>query len=792
MNPSEPSPATQGRRTSGFGWKSILTGIAGALAIAWANSFNTNFLHGPDLIGNHLPVGPLAILMALGVLWNPTVGRLAARLRFAPRELVVALVVMSMCCCVPASGLFRYFHRMIALPVVQEAGKPNWQREGTLAKVPERLFPLLRDAERFSLVAALELEPPDDPAVREVLFHIDTAVLVPAPLAADTAARALEETRQRVAAIGASPDGRKLVNGLVALVPAEDDRSPYAESFRAVRERYQALLPSARREYERVYGGFVQGLAIGDKAVPFSELPWKPWISAMTAWAPMILLMMVCVISLSLVVHRQWSRHEQLSYPLATVATALVERSEGRLLPTILGDRLFWWGFLPILGIHLMNYLAVWFPHHVPRLEFGWGFSGELRALFPVLDNVGDPFVSWGRIYFILVAIAYFISTEMALGIGLSSIALLLVSVQVFQATGGGTDMSSARGGAYFAYAALILYTGRSYYLSVLRKAFTVRRAAAEDREPVWSARIFLAGFAGFVAVLAGPFGVDWFVALLFAATVLVLFLVLTRIVCETGLPFIQANWYPSTFLASTLGIGALGSVPLVMICYLTPIIAEDPREALMPYVANGLKLAENTGVRPFPLAWLGFGAIAIALVTCFISWTVGIYNDGSYSDNYAVVVPSIHLDAASRGLAQLADTGQMAQADATHGIAKLGQVSFLGNGQALSWAAFGAIAVIACSFCRFSFTWWPIHPVLFLVWGTYPANCGWPSFLLGWAIKMLVVRFAGGKIYNQLKPLFIGIIIGEIFAIAMVIVSGFAYYSATGTLPKTYSVMPG
>lgn len=796
MSTSESAPAATVSRQPAFTWKAILFGIAGALGIAWVDNFNTSVLRGPMLIGNHLPIAPLALLILAGVLWNPLIGRFIRPLLFNPREMTVALVLMCMCCWMPASGFYRYFHRLVALPAIQEPGKPNWQREATLDKIPEHLFPLLRNPERFALVAALQQTPPADPAVRTVLDRIDTAALLPGPLAADSASRALEATRARVAAaVVADPSlapAKTLADSLTTLVPADADPSAYAASFRSVRDGFQRLLPPARKEYERVYGGFVQGLAVGDRKVPMSELPWGPWFHAMAYWAPMILLFMVCIVAMALIVHRQWSRHEQLSYPLATVTTALVERSEDRLLPTIVANKLFWFGFLPVIGFHMLNYLAVWFPANVPRIELGWGIGGELRQLFPVMNNVGDPAVGWGRIYFLLVAIAYFISSEMALSMGLSSILLLMMSIQVYNVTGGSVDGDSARSGAYFAYAGLLLYTGRTYYWAVLRKAFTARRLEEGDREPVWAARIFLAGFAGFVAVLAGPFGMDWFIALLFALTMMVLFLVATRVVCETGTPFIQCGWYPGTLLASTLGVGALGSVPLVMVCYLTPILAQDPREALMPYVSNGLKMAENTGVRRFPLAWLGFGAMAIALVVCFVSWTKGIYNDGSFADGWAVGVPSIHLDQASRGLAQLADTGQLAQADATHGLAKLGEVSGVGNGRALSWVAFGAIAVIGFAVARFSFTWWPIHPVLFLVWGTYPAQCAWPSFLLGWAIKMLVVRFAGGKVYNQLKPLFIGVILGEIFAIAIIIVSGYAYYLDTGAQPKSLSILPG
>ena len=794
---AESTPSAAIGQTKTFTAKALLLGLAGAIAIAWVNNFNGNVLHSPDLIGNHLPTGPLALVMLLGVIWNPLVGRWCRPLLFNPREMTVVLVIMLCCSWLPASGFYRYFQRMVALPAIQLPGKPNWQTHDVLGQIPERLFPLLRDPERFALVTTLEALTIKDPAINKALSIIDTAALTTESLPPDADRKALETTRTRIAAHARTDhrwsEAKTLADGLKSIVPAASDQTSFAVAFRLVREGYQARLPAARQEYERVYGGFVQGLAVGDRKVPMSEIPWAPWLSSMAYWAPMVLLFMVLIVSMSLIVHRQWSRHEQISYPLATVTTALVETKPGATVPAILANRLFWFGLIPILSLHMLNYASVWFPSHIPRIDLGWGFGGELRALFPILNNVNDPWISWGKISFLIVGLSFFISSEMSLSMGISSLALLFVNLQTYHLTGGSPDMESARSGAYFAYAGILLYTGRTYYWAVLIKALGVRPIEDVDREPVWAARIFMLAFVGFVMVLAGPFGMDWFVAALFSLTVMVLFLVFTRIICETGTPFMQAGWYPGTFLTSTLGFSALGSIPLVMVCYLSPILAQDPREALMPYMQTGLKMAENTGVRRTPLAWIAFGAMAIALVICFVSWTKGIYQDGSFNDNWASInVPSIHLDAASRGLEMLSDTGQGAVADATTGVAKLGLISGVGHARELTWILLGAGGVILFSSLRLSFGWWPLHPVIFLVWGAYPMLCSWPSFMLGWAIKQMVVKFAGGKSYNQLKPLFIGVILGEIFAVAVVIVVGYFYYLSTGMVPKSYWILNG
>jgi uncharacterized membrane protein YGL010W len=83
---------------------------------------------------------------------------------------------------------------------------------------------------------------------------------------------------------------------------------------------------------------------------------------------------------------------------------------------------------------------------------------------------------------------------------------------------------------------------------------------------------------------------------------------------------------------------------------------------------------------------------------------------------------------------------------------------------------------------------------VLFLVWGTYPANGCWSSFLLGWAIKGAVVRFGGGKVYQKLKPVFIGMIAGELLAAGFSMFFEIIYSWTTGKLPlkEGFSILMG
>jgi hypothetical protein len=105
---------------------------------------------------------------------------------------------------------------------------------------------------------------------------------------------------------------------------------------------------------------------------------------------------------------------------------------------------------------------------------------------------------------------------------------------------------------------------------------------------------------------------------------------------------------------------------------------------------------------------------------------------------------------------------------------------------------AFGFGSVALLSFMRLRFAWWPVHPVIMLVAFTYPILCMWPGFFFGWMIKLAVIKFGGGKVYNKLKPFMVGIIAGELTWVFLYFLFGLVYHSITGLPPKAYYIFPG
>lgn len=810
MNGPDAQPADAQPQPRAFTAKSLLTGVALALVVVVVAWFNDQVLKLSPAIGNYMPALPIGLTLLLAFVWNPLFGRWP-RLAFSPRELAVVLGLTLLVSWIPVSGMMRYFQRSVIAPQIQAAVRPEWRQVDLLGHLPRELFPLGGSAESLALSEAIAAEraalaagsvETDAVTSQAYAAALDLAMLIPP-----------QQWRDRDRELVRTNTGRALLRmqsadpvrwaGAATLLQAmptalgHGDDAPAA--WRLAHRRLDAVftlrLPAAQQVYERTYPGMALGLPVGDETIAMTAVPWQAWIPALVYWLPLVLLLALALLMLSVVVHRQWSRHEQLTYPIAGVCGSLLQREPGTRVSGIVRERLFWFGLAPVFAIHLLNYLALWFPGSLPAITLHWSQWGMIAELFPTTSSAGGAgSLGYGDIYFVIIGLAFFISSEVSFSIGISGMLVVLFCVQFYGATGATVDLRSARSGACIGYVLLLIYTGRVYYWAVLKGALGLRTTVAPDDDaPVWAARLFLLAFAGFIALLVGAFQLDWLIAVVYALTVMLFFLFITRVVCETGIPFVQAGWHPAELITSLFGVSAIGAAPLVMICYLGSVLSEDPREALMPYAANALKVAEGAKAPRMKLAMVGFGVMIVAVIVAFIATTWGMYNFGSSGDAWAQQVASRRLGDAARGVGTLVETGQYAASTAAEGLGKLPLLAEnVGKGRELGWISFGILAVISVALLRFRWAGFYLHPVLFVVWDTYSTNRIWLSFLLGWIIKEVVVRFGGGRVYQQLRPLFIGLIMGELVAVMMTLVTGWAYYFATGKMPVTMSIFAG
>ena len=543
-------------------------------------------------------------------------------------------------------------------------------------------------------------------------------------------------------------------------------------------------------EKKRVYDAFQTGSALQDE----KGVPWDAWLMPIIGgWAPLFILVSLCLVALSFLVHRQWSRHEQLAYPIAKIGSAVFERSENRALPNLFYNNMFKIAIIIVLLFHGVRFLHVYWPSGFPDVQTRTWFNFILE-IFPVLKQSGTFYVHYFNFYFCIVGISYFLAREVGLTLGLAPFLLAAFGAQMYLSTGsavGSGDVSSTRVGAYLVYAAIILYAGRNYYIPILKKAFFLNPKTKVEEDGVFAARLLIISFTSLIIVLWLSFGLDLDLACLFSVLALLMFLVFTRIICETGMPYLQSAWEPSAVIIKAFGVTSLGAAPIVLLYYISAVLLADPKESLMPYVSNGLKMGEDNNIK---LKKIIMVFIFISVGAVFLSMGTRLYQQYTYGGNALNYkwadynVPKGVLGNASHDLSLLEDLGERAAPGSSEGPGIIDRIANINpDSDLMTFMLIGGGGVLLFALLRFRYTWFPLHPVLFLVWGIGPLNRTFYSFLIGWMIRELIVKFGGGKVYQDLKPFFIGLILGELFMMAMGMLFALIYFMFTGDDPPVF-----
>ena len=351
--------------------------------------------------------------------------------------------------------------------------------------------------------------------------------------------------------------------------------------------------------------------------------------------------------------------------------------------------------------------------------------------------------------------------------------------------------------GAFTGVMLMLLYTGRHFYGRVFRCALWPAGGNARDAGPVWGARIFLIGAGAFIANLV-LVGLDWQLAVLYTAMLLMVFVVMGRIIAETGLFFLAPRLYPGALLLGLLGGQALGPRMAAIMMVVSMVFVLDPREVLMPFLVNGLKIADMKHV-PTGRVALGAGlalvvGLAVGLpVTLYIQYDRGCPMADRWATRRSPQSPFLQVMHMQQRLAAqsadgAADAVAAREADAApSGWRRLARMQPRPIGVVGFTVSFAL--VIGLSLARLRFARWPLHPVLLLVWNTYPARIFAASFLIGSLVKYAVTRYGGAGVYQRLKPLMLGLIAGELLGDAIPMLIGLLYHLFTGEPPRSFSV---
>ena len=473
-------------------------------------------------------------------------------------------------------------------------------------------------------------------------------------------------------------------------------------------------------------------------------------------------------------------------------------RGQGSVWPAVTQSRLFWGGMITVIVIHMVNGTRAWIPAFFLQIPLKFDFT-PLAKLF---ENVGKVNTGWSLFtpvfYPSLIAFAFFLTTEVSLSLGLSTLFWTILGT-FFVANGMVVQGGWAEGnmqnllmfGSYVGVAVIVLYVGRRHYWDVTKAAVGFSRSVETPGYSVWAARL-LALCVGVGVWLLTTAGLDWVLALIFIGLCLLIMSVVARANAETGAIFLQAGWLPMAIIGGLLGMEQVGPTAYIIMAIASVTLVCDPREAVMPYLVNAMEISDRAGgvaprkISPVLAVMVGLGLVAALTATLWYQYRFGLsVNDGWARNN----VSQMPLDKLTSHVSALSATDSLQQSLQIHGLQRIWSAA--PTGETLGWIGLGVGLVLVTAAARLRLSWWPLHPVIFLFWGTYPASVFAYSFLLGWLIKTAVVKLMGAKGYHQIKPLMVGIISGELLAILLGLLIGGCYYAAKGLLPIRYAIFP-
>ena len=494
---------------------------------------------------------------------------------------------------------------------------------------------------------------------------------------------------------------------------------------------------------------FFEGAPRGER------IPWLLWLRPLAYWLPFVLALYLAMISVMVLLRKQWIENERLVFPLAQVPIAMIQDDEAgaSLIKPLFKNPLMWLGFAIPAIVQSLNGLNYYFPAIPSTSIASWSGFG-----IPLFRNTINLRIAFS---FQMLGFSYFINRDIAFG--LCFFYLLNTAQQgIFNVLG--VDSPDPILGSYSNYTGAIivhqgfgaiivlvlfgLWTARKHLSDVFRKAFH-GDSAVDDSGEILSYRVavwMLLASLTFMGVWLWQSGLPGWITPLYLFLAFVLFIGITRVVAEGGLAFIFAPMIASDFVAAGFGTQALGSSGIVALAF-TYVWASDILTFVMAACANGLKLVEETIRKERRLIF--WGMLIAIVVTLFSSiWAIL-----ELAYRYGGINTSPHFFGPDATYAFDNAAARMKAPEGPHW-------------QNWGYTAMGGIIMGLLMLARQRFLWWPFHPLGFPISAVFGTM--FFSVFLAWAIKSVVMKYGGPRLYLKTRPFFLGLILGQFVTVGV------------------------
>lgn len=512
--------------------------------------------------------------------------------------------------------------------------------------------------------------------------------------------------------------------------------------------------PQSQEAVEWFYEGLPEGKSI----------PWGVWVVPLLWWLSFIAVVFFASLCVIVILRRQWVVHERLTYPLAQVPLLMTEGEEDPSpWPRFMRNRMFWVGALIPMVIVAWEILH-WFYPTLPSTGL---FRGRYLRTAPEFPPIRF------QLFFPLIGFTYLINLDVSFSIWFFYV-LGIIQVGVLNRFGlgiGRGDTYTSEGDAslgWLSFGGFVLmvwlgiWMARGHLRGVARKAFTPASDVDDSdellgyRTAVWGLVFALV----YMALWLRQLGMTWPVIALFLFAAFTLYIGITRIVVEGGLVFLRGPMIPQPFVIRMLGSVNIPA-PAMTALALSYAWFCDVKAFFMPAVAHATKLLEI--VRIHRKAVLT-GVVVAAVVGTLVSVTFVLHTGYTFGAHH-------------RGFWIFGGGARVPYDNVLEKIRN----PFGPDWTRLKLLVIGGGIMFGLMAARFRFPWWPIHPIGYAVSFTWPIWMSASSVFLGWLCKFIVLRVGGIRLFNKLKPTFLGLILGHFFACGVGLVVDLIWFPEQG-----------
>jgi hypothetical protein len=464
---------------------------------------------------------------------------------------------------------------------------------------------------------------------------------------------------------------------------------------------------------------------------------FRAWLEPVIWWTDFIAVLGFVMICLNIIVRRQWTRNERLSYPIIQLPMAITQDGGTK---EFFRDKLLWTGFAVAAGINILNGLHHFFPA-IPHLPVSY-LDHELGRYF-----TSKPWNAIGSLrlplYPFAIGLGFFLPLDLSFSIWFFYLfrkaQQVLGSAMGLRALPGFPYLNQQSSGAWIGVFFVAMWLSRGHLKTVARCIF--RGESVDASEPMRYRSAVIGIIVGMILLTLFCYraGMSLPIIIPFFIIFFMLSIAITRMRAELGPPTHElVNMNAGNMLVDILGSRKVGANNLTIFPYFWFFSGRGYRSHLMPHQLESFKMAENARVNGKPLVYVMVVAMILGSLSAFwallhLSFTWGLD-----------LIPIGH------------DSGvfwTLERRLSNPTVTDIPAVSFMGAGMAFTFLLM---------FIRTRFLWWPLHPAGYALSMNFGIDYIWSCLVISSVIKWLVLKFGGMKLHRKTTTFFFGVILGE------------------------------